>query len=64
MQAHAYFALLAMNKVTECTDMGAHSAGAAERELHHTEGGLLRDGPPGLECDTSPVSDVCVLSQQ
>jgi hypothetical protein len=38
---YAYFAVLAMNKVAECTDMGAHSAGAAE-QLHHTEGGLLR----------------------
>ena len=25
-----------MDKVAECTDMGAHSAGAAE-QLHHTE---------------------------
>ena len=39
--AHAHFALLAIDKVAECTDMGAHSAGAAE-QLHHTEGSLLR----------------------
>src|SRR5579862_1761218 len=38
---HAHFALLAMNKVAKCTDMGAHSAGAA-KQLHHTEGGPLR----------------------
>src|ERR1700751_3496418 len=34
--AHAHFALLAIYKVAECADMGAHSAGAAE-QLHHTE---------------------------
>jgi len=34
--AHAHFALLAIDKVAECTDMGAHLAGAAE-QLHHTE---------------------------
>jgi len=37
---HAHFALLAIDKVAECTDMGAHSAGAAE-QLHHTERGPL-----------------------
>src|SRR5438876_1381567 len=33
---HAHFALLAIDKVAECTDMGAHSAGSAQ-QLHHTE---------------------------
>ena len=33
---HAHFALLAIDKVAQGTDMGAHSAGAAE-QLHHTE---------------------------
>src|SRR5437016_2279088 len=37
---HAHFALLAINKVAECTYMNAHSAGAAE-QLHHTERGSL-----------------------
>ena len=37
---HAHFALLAIDKVAECTDMGAHSAGAAE-QLHHPEGSAL-----------------------
>src|SRR5579864_716173 len=38
---HAHFALLAINKVAKCTDMGAYSASAAE-QLHHTEGSPLR----------------------
>ena len=38
--AHAHFALLAVNKVAECTDMDAHSAGAGE-QLHHPEGSAL-----------------------
>ncbi len=38
--AHAHFALLAIDKVAERTDMGAHAAGAAE-QLHHTERSLL-----------------------
>ena len=38
---HAHFALLAIDKVAKCTDMGAHSAGTAE-QLHHTEGSSLR----------------------
>src|SRR5262252_6516751 len=38
--AHPYFALLAIDKVAECTDMGAHPTGAAE-QLHDTEGGPL-----------------------
>ena len=37
---HAHFALLAIDKVAKGTDMGAHSAGAAE-QLHHTEGSAL-----------------------
>jgi hypothetical protein len=37
---HAHFALLAIDKVAKCIDMGAHSAGAAE-QLHHTERCLL-----------------------
>src|SRR5262252_1432065 len=28
---HAHFALLAIDKVTKCTDVGAHSAGAGEQ---------------------------------
>src|ERR1039458_6417528 len=38
--AHAHFALLAIDKVAKCTDMGAYSAGAAE-QLRHTEGSSL-----------------------
>src|SRR5947208_11867457 len=38
--AHAHLALLAIDKVAKCTDMGAHSAGTAE-QLHHTEGSAL-----------------------
>jgi hypothetical protein len=37
---HTHFALLAIDKVSEYTDMGAHSAGAAE-QLHHTDRSLL-----------------------
>src|SRR5207245_5101837 len=37
---HAHFALLAIDKVAKCTDMGAHSAGTAE-QLHHPERSLL-----------------------
>src|SRR5258707_10415854 len=37
---HAHFALLAIDKVAKCTDLGAHSAGAAEQQ-HHTEGSAL-----------------------